>query len=160
MDNPIKPFKITEQQMPQHMKAIVFLCAAALLAGCTSVSTTPKTSAPQVSGLENSPYRQIMLTNYGYYLFNWIPLFSGGKGEDSFALFSDTVNLETAMKTLDEKCRALDADEVADLQTSEKATCFLSWVPYIGTSLGLYWYKEIQVSAVVSLKNPNAQNAR
>lgn len=142
------------------MRKIVLLFTAALSAGCTSVSTTPQTDTPQISGLENSPYRQIMLTNYGYYLFNWIPLFSGGKDEDSFALFSDTVNLKAAMKTLDEKCRALNADEVADLQTLEKSTCFLSWVPYIGTSLGLYWYKEIQVSAVVSIKDIKIQNAK
>ena len=142
------------------MRRIALLFAAALFVGCTSVSTTPQTDTPQISGLENSPYRQMMLTNYGYYLFNWIPLFSGGDGENSFALFSDTVNLKSAMRTFAEKCRTMNADEVADLQTSEKSTCFLSWVPYIGTSLGLYWYKEIQVSAVVSIKDAKIQNAR
>lgn len=135
--------------MKNILQIPIFAFAAAMV-GCTGVSTTENSPVPHVANIGAQQTRQIVATNYGYYLFNWIPLFSGGKEEDSFALFSDTVNLDTAMQTFNQKCRELNVDKVCDIQTDGNSTCFFSWIPYFGTTFGLYWYKEIQVSAVVA----------
>lgn len=140
------------------------LLAAVFAAGCTGVSSTSAydTDSDGVStvsagaqadvserraGMQKT---QIMVTNYGYYLFNCIPLFSGGIEPDSFELFSDRVNVNSAMQTLKIKCEEMNAARICDVQSTKTSTCCLSWVPYIGTTLGIYWYKEVQISAVVS----------
>lgn len=144
--------------MKSFLKIPIFALAAAIF-GCTGVSTTENASAPRVANIDARQTRQIVATNYGYYLFNWIPIFSGGEDENSFAMFSDNVNLAAAMHTFNKKCRELNVEKVCDIQTDGNSTCYFSWIPYFGTTFGLYWYKEIQVSAVVAQAENKADNA-
>lgn len=128
----------------------LFLILALLpLFGCTSVSTTKQSSQIPVQTLNGDKNGQILVSNYGYYLFNCIPLFCGGKDEDSLSFFSDNVNIDKAMQCLSKKCEQLNVKNVADIQATTSSTCFLSWVPTIGSTLGIYWYKQVQISAVV-----------
>ena len=141
------------------MKKILILLAAATLSACTSVSTTDTQREPKIVDIGSNEHKQMMLTNYGYYLFNWIPIFSGGREDNSFALFTDTVNVESAVTTLSNKCVEMKVDNISDIQTLENSTCYFSWIPYFGTTFGLYWYREVQVSAVVSMTEQPASPA-
>lgn len=147
--------------------SVPILLVVLFVVGCTGVSSTSAYNADDGGGSAGSKVgvgeragvssassdmkkTQIMITNYGYYLFNCVPLFSGGIEDGSFALFSDKVNVDSAMRTLKIKCEEMNAARICDVQATKTSTCCLSWVPYIGTTLGLYWYKEVQISAVVS----------
>lgn len=130
---------------------ILAVSAAALsaLAGCTSVNESEAHKAPQIENIDGQ-YKRVLVTNYGYYLFNWIPLASGGEGDGSFDMFSDNVNVEDAMKTLNSECEKLGSTELADLQIQNTSTCFFKWSPFFGSTFGIYWYKEVQVSATIN----------
>ena len=154
--------------------SVPILLAVLFVVGCTGVSSTSAYNADDggaasvsagaqagsgvgvgeragvLSASSDMKKTQIMITNYGYYLFNCVPLFSGGIEDGSFALFSDKVNVDSAMRTLKIKCEEMNAARICDVQSTKTSTCCLSWVPYIGTTLGLYCYKEVQISAVVS----------
>lgn len=138
--------------MPAKLSMLrILLCAvSAAFAGCTTVVETENTLSPRVETLGAANSRQIMVTNYGYYLFNTIPLFSGGDEDGSFTLFSDKVNLDSAMKTFSKRCEDLNAKRVSDIQTEETSTCFFSWVKFLNTTWGIYWYRQVQVSGVAA----------
>ena len=130
---------------------ILAVSAAALsaLAGCTGVDQSDAHKAPQIENIDGQ-YKRVLVTNYGYYLFNWIPLASGGESDGSFEMFSDNVNVEEAMKTLNSECEKLGSTELADLQVQNTSTCFFKWSPFFGSTFGIYWYKEVQVSATIN----------
>lgn len=135
------------------MNALKFFSLLALplsvaLSGCTGVNYSEPHQAGMVESLDGE-YKRILVTNYGYYLFNTIPLGSGGHTNDSFSLLSDNVSLDAAMKTFKAECEKYNVTEVADLQVERSETSFFSWAP-LGTTLGIYWYKEIQISATVA----------
>lgn len=130
---------------------ILAVSAAALsaLAGCTGVDQSGAHNAPKIENIDGQ-YKRVLVTNYGYYLFNWIPLASGGESDGSFDMFSDNVNVEDAMKTLNSECEKLGSTELADLQVQNTSTCFFKWSPFFGSTFGIYWYKEVQVSATIN----------
>ena len=130
-------------------KKLAALLTCLPLLACTTVSTTKQNSQIPVQTLNGDENGQILVSNYGYYLFNCVPLFCGGKDEDSLSFFSDNVNVDKAMQCLAKKCKELNVKNIADVQTKTNSTCFLSWVPTIGNTLGIYWYKEVQISATV-----------
>lgn len=119
------------------------------LSGCTSITYTDTTNTPQIDKQSQSAYKEILITNYGYYLFNTLPLGSGGLTDGSFSLFKDNVNLDKAMQALKDECKKNEINNFSNIQVSQKSTCTFGWVPYLGTTLGLYWFKEIQISAVL-----------
>ena len=58
---------------------MVFLTGSILFAGCFSmdVATTSSLKASALSPEDGSPMEHIVVSNYGWYLFNWIPLACG-----------------------------------------------------------------------------------
>ncbi len=128
------------------------------LASCTSVTNSKPQKSPRISGIANSNAEQIMITNYGYYLFNCIPLGSGSTDNNSFELFSDKVNLTEAMRTFNKECEKRGATQIANLQADKNSTCFFSWFKF-ATTFGVYWYKEIQISATVNTTKSNLENS-
>lgn len=130
---------------------LILLLSFALLCGCTSVNYSASHKKGTVESIDGA-YKRILITNYGYYLFNSIPLGSGGDAEDSFSLFTDNVNLNAAMDMFNAECKKNNVTEVSDLQVEKTETCYFSWAPW-GTTLGIYWYKEIQISATVSVND-------
>ena len=113
-------------------------CATLCLTGCFTVDTAPS----KYTGGEH-----VMMNNYGWKLFNWIPLFCGNADKDGslgFALFRDDVTFEkvqgrfvdyAAGRTIE--CPSYDT----------KSTVFLYVfgipIPYLIT------YNEITLSGVV-----------
>ena len=89
---------------------ILAVSAAALsaLAGCTGVDQSGAHNAPKIENIDGQ-YKRVLVTNYGYYLFNWIPLASGGESDGSFDMFSDNVNVEDAMTVIDSEVNSLEA---------------------------------------------------
>ena len=120
-----------------------------LLASCTSVSTTSPQSSPKISG-QNGQSQQIMITNYGYYLFNCIPLASGSYADGSFEMFSDRVDTPSVMKSFNDQCKELGVTKISNVQIEKTSTCFFDWAPIFSSTFGIYWYKEIQLSASIN----------
>ena len=125
---------------------LIFAALAIALCGCTSVSYSDAYSAD--GGVDKNA-KQVLITNYGYYFFNCVPLFSGGPRDGSFRMFRNNINLNKTMGVLKDECERLDVAKVDDIQFDEHSTCFFGWVPYVGTTLGIYWFKEVQLSAVL-----------
>ncbi len=138
------------------LKAVIALITIALTS-CTGVTHSQRQETPKISGIDKNA-EQIMITNYGYYLFNCIPLGSGSTENNSFELFSDKVNLNSAMQTFNNECERLGATQIANLQAEKNSTCFFSWCS-IGTTLGIYWYKEIQVSGTINSTKENLETS-
>lgn len=127
--------------------AFLLLLPMLLLSACTGISHSRPQTTPKISRIDGES-EQIMITNYGYYLFNWIPLGSGSNTNNSFTLFSDKVNLTETMRSFNEECKKRGVKQFTNLQTEQNSTCFFDWCP-IETTLGIYWYKEVQLSATI-----------
>ena len=130
------------------MQKCVLSLFACILCSCTTITSSTPQEDPKISDI-NANAEQIMITNYGYYLFNCIPLGSGSNTNNSFTLFSDKVNLTETMKTFNDECKKRKVSEFSNMQVEKNSTCFFSWSP-ITTTLGIYWYKEIQLSATIN----------
>lgn len=134
--------------MKNFFKTLFLACVLSCICGCTSITYTEADASPEIKG-GSGPCRQILISNYGYYLFNCLPLGCGGLSDGSFELFSDNVNLDKAMRTLKDECAKFKSESFSNVQVSQTSTCIFSWVPYLGTTLGIYWFKEIQISAAI-----------
>lgn len=140
------------------MKQILVLATlAALLSGCISVERSKRTVFDRlpVEGTPGTPEEHIHVRNYGYYLFNSIPLFCGDASKDgtgNTVFFRDDVTLAKMQNVLLEEV-SRKAYSIIELQPKTSSTCFFSVVPYVGNTLGIFWYKEVQISAVM-VKRP------
>ena len=104
-----------------------------------------------IVGADGKPEEHITVSNYGYYLFNLIPICCGNTDPDSSlatAWFSDEVNLPKVQGVLINEVKARGC-QVAEIQPLCQSTCFFSASPFIGNSLGIIWYRDVQVSAVL-----------
>lgn len=140
------------KSMKTFFKMLSIACALSCICGCTSITYTEAGASPEIKG-GNGAYKQVLISNYGYYLFNCLPLGCGGLSDGSFELFSDNVNLDKAMKILKDECANEKSKSFSNVQVSQTSTCIFGWVPYIGTTLGIYWFKEIQISAAIYSEN-------
>ena len=124
-----------------------------LLAGCVSVQKTNKVAPAGVTiqGTSGTPVEHIHVSNYGYYLFNCIPIFCGNTSADArheTVWFSDEVTLARVQGVVLEEVRNRKC-QVTEIQPYARSTCFFSAIPYVGTTFGLVWFKEVQMSAVL-----------
>ena len=129
------------------MKNYIFLLLCSLLfSGCMSIERS-STEFVTVGGVV-VPGEQILISNYGYYLFGSIPLFTGSETGSGTSFFSDGATLDKTQKFL-----AKLADEenaaVVHIQPMVHSTCSFSAIPVIGSTLGLFWYREVQLSATI-----------
>lgn len=140
------------------MKQLFALAAlAALLSGCISVERSRKTVFDRlpVEGTPGTPEEHVHVSNYGYYLFNSIPLFCGDaskNGTGNTVFFRDDVTLAKMQNVLLEEVSRRPYS-IVEIQPKTSSTCFFSVVPYVGNTFGIFWYKEIQISAVM-VKRP------
>lgn len=82
---------------------------SALFAGCVSVKTIHGDSTDVVT-----------IENEGYFLFQCVPLATGDPdypNEDSFRMFSNTLNVNTNMRLLVEEITRRGAKDVSDITT-------------------------------------------
>ena len=140
------------------MKRILVLAAlAAFFSGCISVEKSRKTVFERlpVEGTPGTPEEHIHVSNYGYYLFNSIPIFCGDAskgGTGNTVFFRDDVTLAKMQNVLLEEA-SRKSDSIIEIQPKTSSTCFFSVIPYVGNTLGIFWYKEVQISAVM-VKRP------
>ena len=132
---------------------LCLLLCGFLGSGCVVIEQTQKQDLAGFSivGAEGKPEEHITVSNYGYYLFNLIPICCGNTDPDSSlatACFSDEVNLPKVQGVLINEVKARGC-QVAEIQPLCQSTCFFSAIPFIGNSLGIIWYRDVQVSAVL-----------
>ena|GEM_PF-718628 len=146
--------------MRQLEVCVCVVASLMLVAGCVSVQQTNKVSAGvALQGTSGTPAEHAYVSNFGYYLFNCIPIFCGNTADDrrgNTIWFSDEVTLAKTQGIMVDHVRNRNC-QMAELQPQVKSTCFFSSIPYVGTTFGILWYKEVQMSAV--LVRPNASGA-
>jgi hypothetical protein len=131
----------------------ILLVLLLLGTGCVNLQKTSNGALYnlEVLGAEGKPQEVMTVSNYGYYLFNCIPVFCGNTAEGhvgNTVWFQNHVTLE---KTQGVMMREIKDQKlwVTNLQPHSYETCFFSVIPYIGNSLGIVWYKQIDLSAVL-----------
>ena len=129
------------------------LAALMLTAGCVSVQRTGRV-APKgttIQGTAGTPDEHVHVSNFGYYLFNCIPIFCGNTAQDhrgNTIWFSNEVTLDKTQDIMLDEVRSRKS-QIAALQPQVKSTCFFGAIPYVGTTFGILWYKEVQMSAML-----------
>ena len=139
----------------KRMTRTLLFAAAALLAGCFSmdIATTDALQNSAPSARDGKVLEHVVVSNYGWYLFNWIPLACGNATPGAFfpwKFFSCQVKSDLLHDRLMTHAAALNAD-VKDLAffRNEKVcfdlpgTNFPVPIPY------LLCYREIQFSGVL-----------
>ena len=121
--------------------------------GCYSFDTSPMpvSEYDTLAGDNGLPKEHVIVENYGWYLFNVIPLVTGNvreKTRESIVFFRDDVTLSKLQNNLTKYAKQKGC-RCADLTVDYNATCMLSMVPYVGTTFGILWYKELQISSTL-----------
>ena len=128
------------------------LAAAFLLAGCYSMDTASTTQFrnDRILGVDAQPIGHAVVSNYGWYLFDKFPLVCGNPDPASasaWSFFDDEVTPNAVQNDLT-RYAAKNECEVVDLNFYRDSTCMLP-IPYVNTTFGILWYREIQVSGVL-----------
>jgi len=123
------------------------------LTGCVSVQRSERVVPAGVGilGTPGTPAEHVHVSNFGYYLFNCIPIFCGNTATDRLGntiWFSDEVTLTKTQAIMVDEARSRNS-RLVEIQPTVKSTCFFGSIPYVGTTFGLLWYKEVQMSAVL-----------
>jgi len=124
-----------------------------LFCGCVSVERASQNAMMQmpIEGAPGTTEEYIHVSNYGYYLFNAFPIFCGNTADDrrgNTIWFSDEVTLAVTQDILIEEVKSRRCN-LANLQPTVQSTCFFGAIPYIGNTLGILWYREVQISGIV-----------
>ncbi|MDD4817355.1 MAG: hypothetical protein PHI85_05235 [Victivallaceae bacterium] len=129
------------------MKKIVaslFLVAAALMmgAGCSSVEVGQKFNGIGVTPDGKQALAQITYSNYGFYLLNCVPIFTGAVSDPgSFALFKDTVTTDYAMLETTRRAGLLGGSRMININVTRGSQ--FNWYTL------LIWTRSINVSGTV-----------
>ncbi len=131
--------------------AIRVLPAVLLLAGCYSmdVATTKQFRNDSILGIDAQPVGHAVVANYGWYLFDKFPLVCGNpdpKSSAAWTFFNDQVTPNAVHNDLTRHAMKYEC-ELVDLNFYRDSTCMLP-IPYVNTTFGILWYREIQVSGV------------
>ena len=139
----------------KRMTRTLLFAGAALLAGCFSmdIATTDALQESALSSRDGKVLEHVVVSNYGWYLFNWIPLACGNAKPGAFfpwKFFSCQVKSDLLHDRLMMHAAAQNAD-VKDLTffRNEKVcfdlpgTNFPVPIPYV------LCYREIQFSGVL-----------
>lgn len=134
-------------------RPLSILFALLLCAGCVSVERANRTAFKQLpmEGTCGSAERAVHISNFGYYFFNVFPIMTGStrNGEiGTMSWFKDDVTLPDVQRVLVNEGKA-SGTLLTHVQPMRTSTCFFSAIPYIGNTLGIVWYKEIQISAIL-----------
>jgi len=94
------------------------------------------------------PIAHIRASNWGWYLFKFIPICTGNLDEPDYPqvcrLFTDNVTVEDLTERVTEEAKRLGGDLTTDLQTTDKSAWYYATL--------FFWLNEIEVSANVSNK--------
>jgi hypothetical protein len=150
--------------MLSNLKGIFVILMASIFFGCSNVTTAQlafRDKPMQIQGNEGTSIEQVVVENHGWYFFNCIPILSGRftkEDKDTFEWFSDEVTLEKLQHELVARAKKKNA-YCTNINVFYNATCMLSMIPYVGTSFGILWYKEMQISSdLVSMPTAKQQS--
>ena len=124
---------------------IAVALAAACLAGCFSL---------EKGRIESIDREHVLVSNYGWYLFHYIPLACGNASLDAwtpFALFRDDVTLDKIQGRF--MLHARDEGCTAENLTYETSESVMLEIPGLNTPLPIPYlltYREIQLSGVLA----------
>ena len=133
------------------------MVAAAIVAvsGCVSIDRcgAERLEGLSINGTDAKPVEHIVVSNFGYYLFNIFPLVSGNANPDRWfpvRFFSDHVKLQKMQSILASEAQKRYGLEMAELTSHyDSSPCFtVSLDPKSLLGL-LFCYREVQVSAVL-----------
>lgn len=135
--------------------------AMAALSGCVSIERSNRAALKRlpIEGTPGNPERLVHVENYGYYLFNCIPIITGSTRNGAIGKtrwFSDDVTLDDTQRIMMNEAKANDC-LATQIHPKLWATCYFSAIPYIGNTLGIIWYKESQMSAVLVRPQPSTK---
>ena len=133
------------------------LASAVLLAGCYSmdVATTDSLKGSALSSTDGRPIEHVVVSNYGWYLFNWIPITCGNATPGAtfpWKFFSNQVTSDLLHDRMMAHAAAKNAD-VKDLVFFRDEKVFFNVpnfpipIPYV------LCYREIQFSGVLTERN-------
>ncbi len=120
--------------------SLAFFSFIVLFSGCSSVQVSEKLDEQSISLLEaNANTAHITVSNWGIYVLNTVPVFSGDNEEiGNTAMLEDHVNLNDMFDILTAKASELGASKIVDVKSSLKSR----WI----FPTTLLWYKEIELS--------------
>ena len=103
---------------------------------------TPERLSGQQFAADSVPVAHIRADNWGWYLFNFIPLIAGNAADPGVpAFFSHTVRLGPLVEVVMRRSQELGAT-VTDLQSTNKS----GWKPYTL----ILWIREVEITANAS----------
>lgn len=119
----------------------VVLSSVMLISACATYQISKDFNGQQIEASDSgsTPIAYIHAKNYGYYLFNVIPLISGDcEKVGSTRWFTDNVNPHNSVDILTKKARELGAAKVVNIATTHRESgAFTFWV---------FWYRGAQSS--------------
>ena len=121
-------------------------------------ATTARFRNAQILDLAVRPVGHAVVSNYGWYLFDSVPLVCGNPDSSScwaWTFFDDEVTTEAVQGDLT-RYAARQNCELLDINFYRDSTCMLP-IPYVNTTFGILWYREVQVSGV--LVRPTASHS-
>jgi hypothetical protein len=119
--------------------------------GCATVDVVPATELhghTLTEDKEATPIAHVQTTNWGWYLFKFIPLATGNLEKPGYpqwpVFFTDNVTTEHVVRKTTAKAEELGGTILTDLRSTDRS----AWQPW---SL-ILWLNEIEVSGNVSKK--------
>ena len=128
-------------------RTLAFAVSLLTNAACATIDVVP---ADRLHGQQlvngSEPIAHIRASNWGWYLFKFIPIWTGNLDNPTYPQlcrwFTDNVTVEAVVGKVTEKGRDLGGNVTTDLQTIDKSE-------WHATTL-FFWLNEIEVSANVS----------
>lgn len=123
----------------------VILAAAMLIAaGCNTSEVFMQPAVPGQTGSDGTKaVANLEASNWGLFLFYWIPLWSGNPSfpnRRDYAMFDNRVQERFMEKMLRTRAQQLKADRIEDLKIRESSTGFFS--------LWILWRRSMRATAV------------
>jgi hypothetical protein len=122
-----------------QLLAILLAILSVLTAGCATYEIAKDFNKQKIETTDATPIASIHADNFGYYLFNSIPLITGDtKNVNSFCVFKNTVTVKPVIAMLTEKAKELGATRTTNIKTNVEQTGVIG--------LWIFWYRGVQAS--------------
>lgn len=131
--------------------AMVLACGLLAAPGCASVHSVPSSQLHEQQLAPGAkPIAHVYVDCWGIYLFQVVPLITGnidGSGLGlPFHLFTDSVRVDAVVERASGEAQRRGGTLLTDLQTRDRSY-WIAWTL-------LFWLKEFEVSANVSVQTP------
>lgn len=131
--------------------AMVLACGLLAAPGCASVHSVPSSQLHEQQLAPGAkPIAHVYVDCWGIYLFQVLPLITGnidGSGLGlPFHLFTDSVRVDAVVERASGEAQRRGGTLLTDLQTRDRSY-WIAWTL-------LFWLKEFEVSANVSVQTP------